>query len=45
VIAHTLTHDNPSTSVLKRLGFGFVGEVPDGETGRVWQWRRAATAC
>jgi [ribosomal protein S5]-alanine N-acetyltransferase len=45
VIAHTLTHQNPSTSVLKRLGFRFVGEVPDGEQGTVWQWRLDATAC
>jgi RimJ/RimL family protein N-acetyltransferase len=34
VIAHTLTHQNPSTSVLKRLGFRFAGEVPDGRAGQ-----------
>ena len=45
VIAHTLAQDNPSTSVLKRLGFGFVGEVPDEEQGIVWRWRWETTAC
>jgi [ribosomal protein S5]-alanine N-acetyltransferase len=44
-IAHTLTHQNPSTSVLKRLGFRLVGEVPHGEEGSVWEWRLDATAC
>jgi len=38
VIAHTLANENPSTSVLRRLGFRFAGEVPDEEAGTVWRW-------
>lgn len=38
VIAHTLANANPSTSVLRKAGFRFVGEVPDEEQGTVWSW-------
>jgi [ribosomal protein S5]-alanine N-acetyltransferase len=38
VIAHTLANANPSTSVLGKVGFRFVGEVPDEEQGAVWRW-------
>jgi [ribosomal protein S5]-alanine N-acetyltransferase len=38
VIAHTLASDSPSTSVLRRVGFRFAGEVPDEEQGTVWRW-------
>jgi RimJ/RimL family protein N-acetyltransferase len=38
VIAHTLADENPSTRVLRRVGFDFVGEVPDEEQGTVWRW-------
>ena len=42
VVAHTLANEkaneNPSTSVLRRLGFRFAGEVPDEEEGTVWRW-------
>ena len=41
VVAHTLAHDSPSTSVLKRLGFRHVGEFPDPEEGTVWRWELA----
>ena len=42
VIAHTLANENPSTSVLRRLGFRFAGEVPDEEAGTVWRWEFVA---
>jgi ribosomal-protein-alanine N-acetyltransferase len=38
VIAHTLAKTNPSTSVLGKAGFHFVGELPDEEQGTVWRW-------
>jgi RimJ/RimL family protein N-acetyltransferase len=38
VSAHTLADENPSTRVLRRVGFDFVGEVPDEEQGTVWRW-------
>ncbi|MEO8262251.1 MAG: GNAT family protein [Pseudolysinimonas sp.] len=39
VVAHTLTHENPSTMVLERLGFANEGEVKDVQAGKVWRWR------
>ena len=39
VIAHTLPGSNPSTSVLRSVGMGFVGEVRDPEDGPVWRWQ------
>ena len=39
VIAHTLPEDNPSTSVLRSVGMGFVGEVHDPDDGPVWRWQ------
>jgi [ribosomal protein S5]-alanine N-acetyltransferase len=38
VIAHTLPSVGPSTSVLRRVGFRFVGELLDEEHGTVWRW-------
>ncbi|WP_233213703.1 GNAT family N-acetyltransferase [Mycobacterium hubeiense] len=38
VVAHTLAHDNPSTGVLRRLGFRCTGEAVDPEEGPVWRW-------
>jgi RimJ/RimL family protein N-acetyltransferase len=38
VIAHTRAHENPSTSVLRRLGFRHVGELDDPEDGPIWRW-------
>src|SRR5215203_5197488 len=37
VIAHTLPKRNPSTSVLRRAGMSFVGEIRDPEDGLVWR--------
>lgn len=45
VIAHTLAHDNPSTGVLRRLGFTKTGELIDPEEGPIWRWELALTAC
>jgi RimJ/RimL family protein N-acetyltransferase len=42
VVAHTLAAENPSTSVLRRLGFRFVAELPDDEQGSVWRWSLSA---
>jgi [ribosomal protein S5]-alanine N-acetyltransferase len=41
VMAHTLPHENPSTSVLKKLGMVNVGEYHDPEEGAVWRWQIA----
>lgn len=38
VIAHTLAHENPSTGVLRRLGFRWVRELADPDEGAVWRW-------
>ena len=38
VIAHTLAEDNPSTSVLTRLGFTCVETVEDPDEGPIWRW-------
>jgi len=42
VVAHTLAAENPSTSVVRRLGFRFVAELPDDEQGSVWRWSLSA---
>ena len=39
VIAHTLPHENASTSVLRRNGFVRDGEVQDPDEGQVWRWK------
>ena len=41
-IAHTLPEENPSTALLRRLGFECLGEIQHPEDGRVWKWREAA---
>ena len=38
--AHTLRDPNPSTKVLRKCGFDFVGEVVEPEDGPVWRWER-----
>ncbi|MGK7935705.1 MAG: GNAT family N-acetyltransferase [Xenococcaceae cyanobacterium] len=38
VRAHTLPQENPSTSVLKKVGMTFIGEFEDEEDGKVWRW-------
>jgi ribosomal-protein-alanine N-acetyltransferase len=39
VIAHTLPTRNPSTRVLERCAFVFVGPVEHPEDGLVWRWQ------
>ena len=38
VTAHTLPAENPSTGVLRRLGFVRDGEATDADEGTVWRW-------
>jgi ribosomal-protein-alanine N-acetyltransferase len=38
VIAQTLPEENASTTILKKLGFHFVGPVDHPEDGQVWEW-------
>jgi RimJ/RimL family protein N-acetyltransferase len=38
VRAHTLPSESASTSVLRKCGYQFVGEVDDPEDGPVWRW-------
>jgi ribosomal-protein-alanine N-acetyltransferase len=45
VIANTLPHENPSTGVLRRLGFQWVRELVDPEEGPIWRWELPLTAC
>jgi [ribosomal protein S5]-alanine N-acetyltransferase len=45
VIAHTLANDNPSTGVLRRLGFTKTRELVDPEDGPIWRWELPLTAC
>jgi len=40
VIAHTLPERNPSTRVLEKCEFVFVGPVHEPEDGLVWRWSR-----
>lgn len=42
VIAHTLAYENPSTGVLRRLGFRWAGEVTHPDDGTVWRWELPA---
>lgn len=39
VIAHTLAEENPSSHLLKKMGFEFTGEIVDVEDGLIWGWR------
>jgi RimJ/RimL family protein N-acetyltransferase len=41
VIAHTLARENPSTGVLRRLGFTKTRELIDAEDGPIWRWELA----
>jgi RimJ/RimL family protein N-acetyltransferase len=38
VCAHTLAEENPSTAVLRRLGFRRTAELTDPEVGAIWRW-------
>lgn len=42
VYAHTLAEENPSTAVLRRLGFRRTAELTDPEVGAVWRWELTA---
>src|SRR4051812_47293148 len=39
IIAHTLTEENVSNHILKKLGFVFSGTVDHPEDGKIWEWR------
>ncbi|MCP9272388.1 GNAT family N-acetyltransferase [Mycolicibacterium arenosum] len=41
VIAHTMPEENPSTGVLRKLGFRHTGEATDPDEGSVWKWELA----
>ena len=38
IIAHTLTEENASNHILKKLRFAFTGSVDHPEDGNIWQW-------
>ena len=40
VRAHTLPEANASSSVLRKCGFLYVGEVVEPDDGPVWRWER-----
>lgn len=37
--AFTLKEENPSTRILRGLGFSIVGLAQDADAGEVWEWR------
>jgi ribosomal-protein-alanine N-acetyltransferase len=44
IVAHTPAHENPSTGVLRRLGFTRVAEIEDPDDGPLWRWEVAVPA-
>jgi|ERR1041385_4553385 RimJ/RimL family protein N-acetyltransferase len=38
IIAHTLTEENASNHILKKLGFAFSGTIDHPEDGKIWKW-------
>ena len=38
IIAHTLTEENASNHILRKLGFAFTGTVDHPEDGKIWEW-------
>src|SRR6266567_914382 len=38
IIAHTLTEENASNHILKKLGFAFTGAIDHPEDGKIWEW-------
>ena len=38
ITAHTLTEENASNHILKKLGFAFTGTVDHPEDGKIWKW-------
>jgi RimJ/RimL family protein N-acetyltransferase len=43
ICAQTLPQENASTSILKKLGFRFVGTIEHPEDGLVWEWQNNNT--
>nr|CAP47626.1 putative integron gene cassette protein [uncultured bacterium] len=37
--AFTLKEENPSTKILRSLGFSIIGVSQDDDAGQVWEWR------
>jgi RimJ/RimL family protein N-acetyltransferase len=37
--AFTLKEENPSTRILRSLGFALAGTAHDADEGEVWEWR------
>ncbi|WP_298435201.1 GNAT family protein [Ottowia sp.] len=42
--AHTLPADGPSPTILRKLGFAFLGAIEHPEDGTVWKWHRPSVA-
>jgi [ribosomal protein S5]-alanine N-acetyltransferase len=40
LFAHTLPEHNASTTILRKLGFEFLGKVTHPEELMIWEWRR-----
>ncbi len=38
IIAHTLTEENASTHILKKVGFALAGTIDHPEDGKIWEW-------
>jgi len=38
IIAYTLTEENASNHILRKLGFAFTGTVDHPEDGKIWGW-------
>lgn len=39
LIAHTLSEENASNRVLKKIGMHFDSELPDKKLGKIWRWK------
>jgi RimJ/RimL family protein N-acetyltransferase len=44
LVAQTLPLENPSTAVLRKLGFALTGSFDSDEDGTVWVWERPAAS-
>jgi RimJ/RimL family protein N-acetyltransferase len=44
LVAQTLPLENPSTAVLRKLGFALTGAFDSDEDGTVWVWERPAAS-
>ena len=38
IIAHTLTEENASNHILRKLGFAFTDTIDHPEDGKIWKW-------